>query len=126
MPAVADSELPGPGEPLDARLDHYLQGEPIDRVPTGARSLVAPVQIIPCNSGLVAVLDIPGDPHHVEKLFDDADPTDDPMGPVASGVTEGRAWEHGQIATAGGYYLDVYAVADRSGTSTVMLTECGD
>ena len=41
---------------------------------------------------------------------------------------DGRVWISGLIATAGGYYLDVTAVADgpEANTSTVLLTECGD
>lgn len=52
------TRLPGPGEPIDDGIDQYLVGSPF-KVPAGGRSLVAPSQLINCNSGLVAVVSVP-------------------------------------------------------------------
>jgi hypothetical protein len=127
--AGLDSHLPAAGEPFDGSLDPYLSRNgptEVNRVPDGARSLVAPSLLIECNSGLVAVVGVPEGVTDAVALFDEADDIDDDM-KVAEGTDdEGRAWAGGTITTAGGYYLDVTAVADGDSSSTVLLTECGD
>jgi len=124
---AGEAHLPGPGERIDRSLDHYLWSEnPISRVPNGGRSLISPSLLLQCNSGLVAVLRIDGSPSEVTALFDDAFETDDPMRHTTGTDPDGRAWDLGKISTAGGYYLDVLALADRSDSSVALVTECGD
>jgi hypothetical protein len=124
--ANAPSGLPAAGERLDAGLDYYLNGSDAALVPPGARSLVAPAMLISCNSGLVAVLRVPGDPAIVTGVLDDAEENDDAMRHHRGTDDAGRAWDLGKISTAGGYYLDVLAVADRPDSSLALITECGD
>lgn len=121
------SRLPGPGERFDDMLDYFLGGSLVAEVPAGGRSLVAPSMLLDCNSGLVAVLELPYSPDEVIGLFDDAEASDDPVPAVLSGTDEeGRAWSAGWIGTAGGYYLYMTAVQTGADVSTVLLTECGD
>jgi hypothetical protein len=135
-PLLADvgsgSRLPEEGQPFDDLLDDYLvvadgSHTAVDVVPPGGRSLVAPAMLFGCNSGLVAVLALPEGVKAAVARFDDADTLgDDPMTVVDGTDAGGRAWSGGTITTAGGYYLDVTALADGKGSSFVLLTECGD
>jgi hypothetical protein len=128
--ADLDSRLPAAGEPFDDSLDAFLTRNghaTVNRVPDGARSLIAPAMLIDCNSGLVAVLGVPEGVREAVALFDEADEADDDPMDVDKGTDDaGREWAGGTITTAGGYYLDVTAVADGDDSSTVLLTECGD
>jgi hypothetical protein len=124
------SELPAAGQPLDHGMDPYLswtdyQAE-IAILPEGAESLVAPALLLDCNSGLVAVLSVPGTPEEAVGIFDAASEKDDPIGPSSGTDAEGQAWAGGTIATAGGYYVSLTAVDDGEGAATVLYTECGD
>jgi hypothetical protein len=119
------SSLPGPGDRFDAGLDGYLAGSRVVDLPPGARSLVAPSMPIECNSGLVAALEVPGAPPDALRTFDDADPTDRPMY-VTALRWKGRSALHGVISTAGGYALDLTAVASGGDSSDVLITECAD
>lgn len=122
-----DSRLPGPGERFDDMLDYFLDGSLVAKVPASGRSLVAPSMLLDCNSGLVAVLELPHQPDEVIAMFDVAEESDDPVPAVLSGSDEeGRAWSAGWIGTAGGYYLYMTAIQTAVDVSTVLLTECGD
>ncbi len=123
-----DPRRPAAGDPLDDGIDPFLsyQGSSVFAVPPGARSLVAPALVIECNSGLVAVLRMPGNPADAIAYFDGAADLDDPI-TASDGTTEdGRTWVTGMIATAGGYYLGVTAVAHDDSSSDVLVDECGD
>lgn len=127
LPDAAPIALPGPGDPFDDGIDGFLgQGTAeVDQVPPKGRSLIAPALLVACNSGLVSVLHTPSAPRASVAWFDDRDDADDPMR-ITDGSFRGRNWSSGLISTAGGYYLDVTAVAAAGGGSTVLLTECGD
>jgi hypothetical protein len=123
------TSLPEAGERVDDGLDYFLDRTRAGLVPKGARSLVAPAMLIPCNSGMVAIIQVAGTPRNAVDLFDRADGTDvdDPIASVLEGVDDqNRAWAGGEITTAGGYYLDILALDAGDDTSTVLLTECGD
>jgi hypothetical protein len=128
----ATSVLPGPGQSIDDGLDYYLQeglgagSTSVFTVPRGGRSLVAPALLIQCNSGLVAALRLEGTPRQVADGFDAQGTQDDPMVRAEGDLADGHSWVSGEIATAGGYYLDVAAVAVDDGHSDVLVTECGD
>ena len=121
--------LPAAGDPLDDGIDPFLsyQGSSVFAVPPGARSLVAPALVIDCNSGLVTVLRMPGTPADAIAYFDGAADMDDPIR-TSEGTTsdDDRAWVTGMIATAGGYYLGVTAVAHDDSSTDVLIDECGD
>jgi len=120
------SRFPKPGERFDAALDHYLAGTKVALVPKGARSLVPPAMLLNCNSGLVAMLELPGSPVDAVRVFDDADDGDVLVGgPIRGRDERDREWAAGRIETAGGYVLSMTAVADGR-SSIVLLTECGD
>ena len=126
--AGPEPRLPAAGEPLDDGIDPFLSylGGSVFRVPPGGRSLVAPALVIECNSGLVAVLRVPGTPADAIAYFDGAAADDDPI-QTSEGVTEDdQPWITGMIATAGGYYLGVTAVTHDGSTSDVLIDECGD
>ena len=130
MAALLDDEavsrLPEEGERFDDGLDYYLDGSDVALVPEGGRSLVAPAILLDCNSGLVALLEVPGTPADVVGIFDEADDQDDDLISVEGTDAQGRSWAGGTITTAGGYYLDLVALDTGGGTSTVLLDECGD
>ena len=121
------SPLPGAGERVDDRIDYYLgDGDwvpPVAILPKGARSLVAPAMLIDCNSGLVAVVEVPGRPVQAVQAFTDPDAPSsaDLAGTWGSGPWAGRTHE-----SVGGYDLDTIAVPGAKGTSFVLVTECGD
>ncbi|MFN8051211.1 MAG: hypothetical protein U0Q22_07250 [Acidimicrobiales bacterium] len=116
------SGLPTSGEALDDSLDSFLSGEFL--VPPGGSSLIAPAILIECNSGLVAVLSVPGDPATAIGRLDSASQYDDPV-TTSAGGTAGNRWTAGTITTAGGYYIYASAV-ERDGRSDLLVTECGD
>lgn len=119
--------LPGPGQRYDDELDSYLYDTDAALVPPGARSLVAPALLLRCNSGLVALLEVPGEPDEAVATIDLADAEgDDPAGIVRGVDADGRSWTAGFISTAGGYYLDLVAVRTADDESTMLITECGD
>jgi hypothetical protein len=120
------SELPEPGERIDDGLDYFLNGALAGLVPPDAHSLVAPAMLLQCNSGLVAILEVPGSPKDAVAVFDDAGSDDDPINVVQGTDSEGRSWAGGQITTAGGYYLGLVALQASDDASTVLVTECGD
>lgn len=120
------SYLPEPGDRLDDGLDYFLDGTRAGVLPPRGRSLVAPALLIECNSGLVALVEIPGSAAEAVALFDQADPQDDPLTLLQGTDREGRAWAGGMITTAGGYYLSLVAVQTSDAVSVVLVTECGD
>lgn len=130
MPAMLDGELvsrlPEEGERYDDGLDYYLDRSDAALVPEGARSLVAPAMVLDCNSGLVALLEVPGTPSEVVHTFDQAEDRDDDLIGVDGTDAQGRSWAGGSITTAGGYYLDLVALDTGDVASTVLITECGD
>ena len=124
------SRLPEEGERYDDELDYFLDElrphkSDIALVPEGGRSLVAPAMLLDCNSGLVALLEVPGTPAEVRDMFDRADEHDSFYG-VEPTDAEGRSWAGAEINSAGGYYLDLMALDSGDGMSTVLITECGD
>ncbi len=120
------SRLPEPGERLDDGLDYFLDGTSAALLPAGGRSLVAPALLIECNSGLVALVEIPGTAVEAVGLFGRADRQDDPLTVVQGTDREGRAWAGGKIPSAGGYELSLVAVQTGDALSIVLVTECGD
>jgi len=118
------TRLPGPGDPIDDGIDQYLVGSPF-KVPAGGRSLVAPSQLIDCNSGLVAVVSVPGKPEATVAWFDSSSTGDDPIQTKTGTDSGGTPWVNGLISTAGGYYLDITAVPAGDRTDA-LVTECGD
>jgi hypothetical protein len=121
----AGADRPGAGQRVDAGLDGFLDATEVAVLPSGARSLVEPAMPMNCNSGLTAVVRIPGTPTAVVMGFDDADDRDDPAH-LTTRTWRRRPAAHGLIASTGGYSLDVTAVADGAGSSVALLTECGD
>lgn len=121
------SHLPEPGERLDDHLDYFLNGTGAALVPDGARSLVAPGMPIECNSGLVAVLEVPGRPEEAIRRFDDADREIDAFPGIGTGEdAQGRTMAAGVMTAAGGFGLSFVAVDQGGDSSTVLVTECGD
>ena len=125
------SELPGGGEPFDARLDSNLHdgpsAYPVALVPPGGQSLVAPAQLLACYTGTVAVLELPMDPQEAIDWYVQAGHTDDPERFREHGVDEhGRAWQFGVAATASGYAIEVLALEATDGGSHVLLRNCGE
>ena len=104
------SRLPEEGERYDDELDYYLDGSAAALVPEGGRSLVAPAMLLDCNSGLVALLEVPGTPAQAVDTFDRADEDDGDILAVVGADPQGRSWKGGRITTAGGYYLDLVAL----------------
>lgn len=126
LDAGGESRLPTEGERFDGELDYFLDRTDVAFIPSGGRSLVAPAMLLPCNSGLVAVLEVPGSPAEVVDAFDRADDFDDPLTLSTGQDVEGRSWAGGLISTAGGYYVDFVALDTGDGTTAVTITECGD
>lgn len=120
------SGLPEEGERFDRELDYFLDRTDVAFIPSGGRSLVAPAMLLECNSGLVAILELPGSPADVVDEFDRADTMDDPLVLTTGQDADGRSWAGGLISTAGGYYVDFVALDAGDETSTVSITECGD
>ena len=126
------SELPGEGEPFDARLDSNLHSgretAPVALIPQGGQSLVAPAQLISCYTGTVAVLTLPMEPQDaVDWYVQPGHHDDDPERFRVRGNDEhGRAWQFGVAATASGYAIEVLAVEAEVGGSTVLLRNCGE
>ncbi len=120
------SELPKPGERIDDGLDYYLNGTPAGLVPADAHTLVAPAMLLQCNSGLVALVEIPGSPADAVAVVDGAASGDDPIKVQQGTDSGGRLWAGGQITTAGGYYMGLVALHTDDEASTVLVTECGD
>ena len=126
------SRLPKEGERYDDGLDYFLDPAsssddpmPISLVPEGGRSLVAPAILLYCNSGLVAVLEVPGSPVNAVDTFAQADPHNRFI--RLEGVdANGRSWTGGAVSSAGGYGVTVVGVDAGNETSTVLVTECGD
>ena len=118
------SRLPEVGERFDEGLDGFLGDGWV--VPEGGRSLVAPVELIACNSGLVAVLDLAGAPAAALAPFDDAEESDDAPFVTEGTDDRGREWVHYYIGSAGGHHLQAVAVPSDAGRSLVLVTECGD
>lgn len=121
------SRLPVSGERVDDGLDYFLgdRGDPSGGllvVPSEATSLVAPAMLGFCNSGLVAVLSVPGPP---EQAVDSFGINLDGKDPIV--VTDADpAWALLSASSAGGYGLELLVVAQPDGTSAVLATECGD
>lgn len=120
------SHLPAPGERMDDGLDYYLDRAAVGLVPPAGSSLVAPALLVECNSGLVALLKVPGTAAEAVASFDEPNEGDD-LAPVVQGTdADGRPWAGGFIGSAGGYDLNLVALETDDGTSTVLVTECGD
>ncbi len=122
------SRLPEEGERYDDELDYFLDElrpheSEIALVPEGGRSLVAPAMLLDCNSGLVALLEVPGTPAEVLDMFD---PGDRRETFVQGTDAEGRSWAGAEIGSAGGHHLDLLALDTGDGMSTVLIKECGD
>ncbi|HEV2069466.1 MAG TPA: hypothetical protein VGR26_06710, partial [Acidimicrobiales bacterium] len=116
------SRLPKEGERYDDELDYFLDDTDVALVPEGGRSLVAPAMILDCNSGLVALLEVPGTPAEVLDMFD---PGDRRETFVQGTDAEGRSWAGAAINSAGGHRLRLLALDTADGMSTVLITECG-
>lgn len=58
--------------------------------------------LIPRNSGLVAILELEGNPADVIDGFDRAEDMDDPLRLLSGKDTAGKSWAGGLITTAGG------------------------
>lgn len=121
---TGQSRLPSPGERLDAGLDSFLGHGWV--VPQGGASLVAPAELIDCNSGLAAVLSLDAEPPGAISKFDDPE-LNDFSGMITGGDDgEGPPWAAGYFASAGGHHLQAVAIASPGGSSTMLITECGD
>lgn len=119
------SRLPEPGERYDDGLDRFLDDTPIAVVPEGARSLVAPAMVVECNSGLIALLDVPGAPTDAIARFG-GDGEEEQIYVPNAGSRDGRQWAHGVQSATGGYRIDLTAVDTGNGRSAVLILECGD
>ena len=78
---------------------------------------MAPTMLLDCNSGLVAVLSVPGTPEEAVATFDTAGDEDDPIVLSSGTDAEGQAWAGGTIPTAGGYYVSLTAVDEGEGAA---------
>ncbi len=125
LSAPQPSRLPVPGERIDGGLDYFLDDRSAPSggwptVPAEAASLMAPAMFGFCNSGLVAVLSVPASPEQAVRLFT----IDGDSSTIVADTNQ--AWVLRSEQQAGGYHLDLLAVAQPDGTSVVLATECGD
>ena len=81
--------------------------------------------MIDCGSGLVAVVDLPGDPEAAISSFGRSGDEQSIFEPTM-GMAHGRRWVGASQPSVGGYGIDLAAVDTGDGRSAVVIAECGD
>ena len=113
-PPADGSRLPKAGERIDDDLDYFLGTEDFlagpALLPEGGRSLVAPAMLIDCNSGLIAVMEVPGTPAEAVRSFEPQKVDRYPEF-LFQGTTDDVDWAQFMYDSAGGFYLLTTVVA---------------
>lgn len=127
------SRLPLAGDAFDDHLDHSLHDGrdgkfPPNEVPSGGRSLMAPVLFTngPCIPGTTAIMSVPGTPEEAFEPFLASELLDTSHRYPEGTNDQGRRWIFHGLSTASGYYLDLLLLDAGEGRTTVLATNCTD